>query len=126
MEMSVSTPLAPEALGPYSQAIVSDGLVFCSGQIPIDPSTGSLVDDDVATQTQQVIANLGAVLAAAGSSLDRVLKTTVYLIDLGDLASMNSAYAGAFGSHRPARMAVQVSELPRGARVAVDCIASRG
>jgi 2-iminobutanoate/2-iminopropanoate deaminase len=126
METSISTPSAPAALGPYSQAMASKGLVFCSGQLPLDPTTGSMIAGDVADQTRQVIANLGAVLAAAGSSLARVLRTTVYLVDLGDLASMNAAYAGAFGSHRPARMTVQVSALPRDARVAVDCIAGRG
>jgi 2-iminobutanoate/2-iminopropanoate deaminase len=126
METSVNTPSAPEALGPYSQAMVSEGLVFCSGQLPLDPATGSMVAGGVTDQTLQAIANLGAVLAAAASSLDRVLKTTVYLVDLGDLASMNAAYAEAFGRHRPARMTVQVSALPRDARVAVECIASRG
>jgi 2-iminobutanoate/2-iminopropanoate deaminase len=118
----VSTPQAPAAIGPYSQAMRVGAFVFASGQIPLDPKTGALVSGTVADETRQVLANLAAVLEAAGSSLDRVVKTTVYLTDLDDFAAMNDAYAAAFGACRPARATVQVARLPRGARVEIDAI----
>ena len=120
---TVHTQDAPAAIGPYSQAVVAGGLVFCSGQIAMDPSTGALVEGDVAAQTRQVLANLDAVLRAAGSSLDRVVKCTVYLTSMDDFSLMNMAYAEAFGATRPARAAVEVSRLPRGVDVEIDAIA---
>lgn len=116
---------APRAVGPYSQAILAGELVFCSGQIPLDPATGQLVEGDIAAQTGRVLDNLAAVLAAAGSDLAHVVKTTVFLADLGDFAAMNEAYATRFGEHRPARSTVQVAALPRGARIEIECIAVR-
>lgn len=121
----IQTEAAPAAVGPYSQAIVSGELVFCSGQIALDPVKGELVDDDVAGQTTQAIRNLAAVLEAAGSSLDRVVKTTVFLTDMGDFATVNAAYEKAFGGHKPARSAFEVGALPKGARVEVEAIATR-
>lgn len=117
---------APEAIGPYSQAIVSGGFVFCSGQIPFDPGTMALVEGDVAIQTAQVMRNLSAVLEAAGSSLDRVIKTTVFLSDMGLFAAMNDVYAGHFGDHRPARATVAVRTLPKDVDVEIECIARVG
>lgn len=116
---------APKAVGPYSQAILAGELVFCSGQIPLDPATGQLLEGDIAAQTGRVLDNLAAVLAAAGSDLAHVVKTTVFLADLGDFAAMNEAYATRFGEHRPARSTVQVAALPRGARIEIECIAVR-
>lgn len=116
---------APRAVGPYSQAILAGELVFCSGQIPLDPATGQLVEGDIAAQTGRVLDNLAAVLAAAGSDLAHVVKTTVFLADLGDFAAMNEAYATRFGEHRPARSTVQVAALPRGARIEIECVAVR-
>ena len=116
---------APRAVGPYSQAILAGELVFCSGQIPLDPATGQLVEGDIAAQTGRVLDNLAAVLAAAGSDLAHVVKTTVFLADLGDFTAMNEAYATRFGEHRPARSTVQVAALPRGARIEIECIAVR-
>lgn len=116
---------APKAVGPYSQAILAGELVFCSGQIPLDPATGQLVEGDIAVQTGRVLDNLAAVLAAAGSDLAHVVKTTVFLADLGDFTAMNEAYATRFGEHRPARSTVQVAALPRGARIEIECIAVR-
>jgi 2-iminobutanoate/2-iminopropanoate deaminase len=122
----VSTERAPRAIGPYSQGIVLDDLVFTAGQIPLDPATGELVIGDVASQTERVLANLRAILEAAGSGLPRVLKTTVYLTDMADFAAMNEVYAKAFGEHRPARSTVAVAQLPRDVRVEIDAIAARG
>lgn len=122
----VSTERAPRAIGPYSQGIVLDDLVFTAGQIPLDPATGELVIGDVALQTERVLANLRAILEAAGSGLPRVLKTTVYLTDMADFAAMNEVYAKAFGEHRPARSTVAVAQLPRDVRVEIDAIAARG
>lgn len=115
---------APKAAGPYSQAIVAGDLVFCSGQIPLDPATGQLVEGGIAVQAGQVLDNLSAVLAAAGSDLAHVVKTTVFLADIGDFTAMNEAYALRFGSHRPARTAVQAA-LPRAARIEIECVAVR-
>ncbi|MCB9665649.1 MAG: RidA family protein [Alphaproteobacteria bacterium] len=119
----VSTPDAPAAVGPYSQAVVVDGWVWCSGQIPLDPATGLVVAGGIEAQTRQVLANLAAVLRAAGVGLDRVVRCTVYLRDLEDFAAMNAVYAEAFGSWRPARAAVQVSRLPKDVAVEIDAIA---
>lgn len=122
----VHTDRAPEAIGPYSQAVVSHGLVFASGQIPIDPATGHLVEGDVADQTDRVLANLGAVLEAAGASLGTVLKTTVYLADMADFSAMNAVYAEHFGDHRPARATVEAGGLPKSVAVEIDAIARVG
>ena len=119
----VKTDQAPGAIGPYSQAIVVDGWVFCSGQIPIDPGTGDLVQGDIGTQTHQVLKNLAAVLEAAGGSLSQVVKTTVFLADMGDFAGMNEIYAEHFGDHRPARAAVAVKTLPKNVDVEIEAIA---
>lgn len=122
---AVSTSGAPEAIGPYSQAIAAGGFVFCSGQIPIDPATGRLVEGGIAEQTRRVLENLRAVLEAAGTGLDRVVKCTVYLADLGDFEEMNRAYAEYFGDRPPARACVEVSRLPRDVRVEIDLVAVR-
>lgn len=116
---------APKAAGPYSQAIVAGDLVFCAGQIPLDPATGQLVEGDIAAQTGRVLDNLAAVLAAAGSDLSHIVKTTVFLADINDFAAMNEAYALRFGDHRPARSTFQVAALPRGARLEIEAIAVR-
>jgi 2-iminobutanoate/2-iminopropanoate deaminase len=120
---TISTPNAPAAIGPYSQAVAHAGLVYCSGQIPIDPATGALIEGDVAAQTRQVLANLDAVLAAAGTDRSRVLKTSVFLRDMADFGAMNAEYAAFFGDTRPARATVAVAGLPRDVRVEIDCIA---
>lgn len=122
---AVVTREAPEAIGPYSQAIDCGALLFASGQIPLDASTGQVVGDDTATQTRQVLRNLAAVLDAAGLSPAHVVKTTVYLKDLNDFAAMNAVYAEFFGATRPARATVEVSRLPRDVRVEIDVIAAR-
>lgn len=119
----VSTTSAPQAIGPYSQAIVAGGLVFASGQLPIDPATGALLDGDIGAMTRQIFANLAAVLAAAGTSLDRVVKVTVFLADLNDFQAMNAAYGEFFPANPPARSTVQVARLPRDARVEIEAIA---
>ena len=124
MKQIVATTLAPQAIGPYSQAVIHNGLIFASGQIPIDPATGQLIDGDVAAQTARVLDNLRAVLEAAGSSLDRVLKTTVYLKDMGEFPRMNEVYSRYFASAPPARATVEVARLPRDVRVEIDAIAS--
>jgi len=120
---AISTPQAPAAIGPYSQAIQSGDLVFLSGQVPIDPATGELVVGDIAVQTERVLENLGAVLAAAGCTFGDVVKTTIYLVDLGDFQVVNQTYAKRFAAAPPARATVQVSALPKGARVEIDAIA---
>lgn len=119
----VATDKAPGAIGPYSQAIKANGMVFCSGQIPIDPATGNFVSEDVAEQTEQVLKNLGEVLAAAGASFQTVVKTSVFLADMNDFAAMNEVYGKYFDSNRPARATVQAARLPRDCRVEIDCIA---
>jgi len=119
----VSTDKAPGAIGPYSQAVKVNGMVFCSGQIPIDPKTGSFVSDDIAEQTEQVLRNLNAVLESAGSGLDRVVKTTVFLSDMEDFAAMNEIYSKYFDANKPARATVQAARLPRDAKVEIDCVA---
>ena len=124
MNEVVATENAPAAIGPYSQAIKANGMVFCSGQIPIDPATGQFVSDDVAGQTEQVFKNLEAVLKAAGSGLEKVVKTTVFLADMNDFAAMNDVYGRFFTENKPARATVQAARLPRDARVEVECIAT--
>ena len=119
----VSTENAPGAIGPYSQAIKAVGMVFCSGQIPIDPATGNFVSDVVSEQTEQVLRNLSEVLKAAGTSLDAVVKTTVFLADMNDFAEMNEVYGRFFSENKPARATVQAARLPRDARVEIECIA---
>jgi len=119
----VVTDAAPKAIGPYSQAITMDSLVFTAGQVALDPQSGELVGRTTAEQTEQVFANLEAVLAAAGTALGNVVKTTVYLADMADFAQMNEVYAKHFGSHKPARSTVQAAGLPKGARVEIDVIA---
>lgn len=123
MKEIVSTDKAPGAIGPYSQAIKAGGMVFCSGQIPIDPTTGEFVSDVVSEQTEQVLKNLSEVLKAAGTSLDGVVKTTVFLADMNDFAEMNEVYGRFFSENKPARATVQAARLPRDARVEIDCIA---
>lgn len=121
----VATADAPQAIGPYSQAITLDNLVFCSGQIPLTPA-GTVVEGDITAQTRQVLGNLQALLAAAGSSLGQVLKTTVFLADMGEFAAMNAVYAEFFPADPPARSTVQVARLPRDVRVEIEAIALRG
>ena len=122
MRVKIHSDNAPAALGPYSQAIVANGLVFASGQVPIDPATGEFVSGGIAEQTEQVLRNLQAVLEAAGSALDSVVKTTVFLSDLNDFAAMNEVYRRFFTAEAPARTTVQAARLPRDARVEMDAI----
>jgi 2-iminobutanoate/2-iminopropanoate deaminase len=119
----ISTENAPRAIGPYSQAVRAGGFVFASGQIPIDPATGEFVAGGVAEQTDQVLRNVSAVLEAAGTHLDRVVKTTVFLADMNDFIAMNEVYGRFFGEQPPARATVQAARLPRDARVEIDAIA---
>ncbi|HUQ90568.1 MAG TPA: RidA family protein [Bryobacteraceae bacterium] len=123
MKKIISTPGAPKAIGPYSQAVVFNGLVYCSGQIPLDPVTMQIVEGDIAAQTERVMENLKAVLESAGSSLDRVIKTTVFLKDMGEFTLMNEVYGRYFPEHPPARATVEVARLPRDVRVEIECIA---
>ena len=123
MREAVRTEKAPAAIGPYSQAVRMGNLLFCSGQIPLDPATGELVTGDVAAQTRQVFANLGAVLSQAGAGFEHVARTTVYLADMGDFAAMNAVYATFFSTPAPARSTIQAAGLPRNARVEIDVIA---
>jgi 2-iminobutanoate/2-iminopropanoate deaminase len=120
---TVATDRGPKAIGPYSQAIRANGFVFLSGQIPLDPKTQQVVEGDAAVQTERVLENLKAVVEAAGSSLQRVVKTTVFLADLNDFAAMNEVYARYFVGHPPARSTVEVSRLPKNVRVEIDLIA---
>lgn len=123
MRQAVSTPAAPAAIGPYSQAVRSGSLLFLSGQIPLDPATATMVDGDIAVQTHRVFRNLAAILEASGSSLDRVIRTTVYLADMNDFAAMNDVYGTYFTSPAPARSTIQAARLPKDARVEIDVIA---
>jgi 2-iminobutanoate/2-iminopropanoate deaminase len=123
---AVQTDLAPKAIGPYSQAIGTGGFLFLSGQIPLDPATMALVEGDVREQAHQVMRNLRSVLEAAGSSLDAVVRTTIFLADLDDFASVNDIYGSYFAAPPPARSTVQVARLPRDARVEIDAIAFLG
>jgi 2-iminobutanoate/2-iminopropanoate deaminase len=120
----VRTDAAPAAIGPYSQAVVYNGLVFTAGQIPLEPETGELIDTDIGSQTDRALRNLEGVLRAAGSSLGAVLKTTVFLRDMGDFPAMNAVYERHFAEHRPARSTVQAARLPRDCGVEIDCIAA--
>ena len=122
---SVSTDNAPKAIGPYSQAIAAGDLIFCAGQVALDPATGELVSADIKAQTARVLDNMAAVLEAAGSGLDKVVKCTVFLADFAEFAAMNEVYGQRFGQHRPARSTVCTSALPRGARIEIECIAVR-
>jgi 2-iminobutanoate/2-iminopropanoate deaminase len=120
----VATPNAPRAIGPYSQATRAGGLLFTAGQVGFDPSTGELVDGGIGEQTERVLLNIRAILQASGLDMANVIKTTVFLVDMADFAAMNTAYARAFGDHRPARSTVAVAALPRGARVEIEAIAA--
>jgi 2-iminobutanoate/2-iminopropanoate deaminase len=120
----VSTSSAPEAIGPYSQGVISNGLLFTAGQVALDPAKGELVSGGITEQTTRALENLRAILAEAGSDFSRVVKTTVFLIDMGDFTAMNDVYGRTFGSHRPARSTVAVAALPRGARVEIEVIAT--
>ena len=119
----ISTPDAPAALGPYSQALRANGVIYCSGQIPLDPKTGQLVEGGIEEQTRRVLANLRAVLRAAGSDFDRLLQTTVFLADMKEFATVNAICAELYGGAKPARSCVQVAALPRGAKIKIDAIA---
>jgi 2-iminobutanoate/2-iminopropanoate deaminase len=120
---TIATEGAPKAIGPYSQAIAEGGYLFASGQVPLDPSTGELVSGGFEAGVERVFDNLEAVLAAAGASLQDVVKTTVYLLRMADFAAMNGVYARRFGNHRPARSTVAVAELPKGAAIEIDVVA---
>jgi 2-iminobutanoate/2-iminopropanoate deaminase len=123
---SVHTASAPAAIGPYSQAVKAGNLLFCSGQIPLDPKTMVLVGKNAAEQAEQVMKNLAAVLEAGGASFGQVVRTTIFLASMGDFAAVNEVYGRSFGEHKPARATVAVKELPKGALVEIDCIASLG
>ena len=124
MKTVITSPNAPAAIGPYSQAIVCNGFAYLSGQIPLDPTTGQIVEGDIAAQTERVFANMKAVLEACGSSLPQVLKTTVFLKDMGEFAKMNEVYARHFDANPPARSTVEVARLPRDVRVEIEAVAS--
>lgn len=126
MFAAVSTPSAPPALGPYSQAIRAGRFLFVSGQLPIDPVTGDIVDSDIAEQTRRVLLNVGEILKAAGLSYQEVVKTTIFLADLADFPAMNEAYGTFFPPPQPARSTVQVARLPKDARLEIDAIAYEG
>ena len=126
MRHAVTTPSAPKAIGPYSQAVRAGSLLFVSGQVPIDPATGQIIDGDIAAQTHRVFQNIGEILKAGGASFDHVVRTTVFLADMNDFAAMNDVYATYFTSPAPARATVEVSRLPKDARVEIDVIASFG
>jgi len=126
MQRIVSTERAPKAIGPYSQAVIINGFAFLSGQVAFHPATGQIIDGDVAAQTERVIENLKAVLEACGSSLEKVVKTSVFLKDMNDFSVMNEVYGRYFGKNSPARSTVEVARLPRDARVEIDCIAIAG
>jgi 2-iminobutanoate/2-iminopropanoate deaminase len=123
MKEPISTTNAPGAIGPYSQAIRAGGLVFLSGQIPLDPASGKIVEGDIAAQTEQVMKNLSAVLEAASCTFDDVVRTTIFLVDLADFQVVNEVYGRRFKAVPPARVTVQVSALPRGSKVEIDAIA---
>jgi 2-iminobutanoate/2-iminopropanoate deaminase len=123
VRQAVSTPSAPQAIGPYSQGVRAGSLLFVSGQVPIDPATGNIVEGDIAAQTHRVLRNIGEILRAGGASFDHVVRTTVFLADMNDFAAMNAVYATYFEAPAPARATVQVSRLPKDARVEIDVIA---
>ncbi len=124
MKKIISTERAPKAIGPYSQAVISNGWAFLSGQIPLDPATNQIIEGGIAAQTERVLENLKSVLEAAGTSLDRVVKTTVFLKDMGEFAAMNEVYGRYFASDPPARATVQAAKLPRDVSVEIECIAT--
>ena len=124
MKQIVATDRAPKAIGPYSQAVIHNGIAYLSGQIPLDPSTGQMVDGDIAVQTERVLENLRAVLEACGSSFGQVLKTTVFLKDMGEFPRMNEVYARYFTENPPARATVEAARLPRDVRVELEAIAA--
>lgn len=124
MRQAISTALAPKAIGPYSQGIRAGSLLFVSGQVPLDPATGQIVAGDIAAQTHRVFQNIGEILKAGGASFEHVVRTTVFLADMNDFAAMNEVYATYFSSPAPARATVQVSRLPKDARVEIDVIAA--
>jgi 2-iminobutanoate/2-iminopropanoate deaminase len=124
VRQAVSSDQAPKAIGPYSQAIRAGSLLFVSGQIPLDPATGTMVEGDIAAQTHRVFANLQAILEAAGASFDHVVRTTVYLADMNDFATVNEVYGTYFAAPAPARATVQAARLPKDARVEIDVVAS--
>jgi len=123
MKNTISTDQAPKAIGPYSQAIIANGFAFLSGQIPLDPATGQVIEGDIATQTKRVLDNLNGLLEACGATLGDVVKTTVFLKDMGEFARMNEVYATYFPEKPPARSTVEAARLPRDVRVEIDCIA---
>jgi 2-iminobutanoate/2-iminopropanoate deaminase len=120
---TISTPHAPQAIGPYSQAILANGFIFVSGQIPVNPETQQVIEGGVAEQTEQVIANLEAILKAAGSGLDKVVRTGVYLKEMGEFAAMNDVYERFFQQNAPARSTVEVARLPKDVHIEIDAIA---
>jgi 2-iminobutanoate/2-iminopropanoate deaminase len=126
MKKIVATESAPKAIGPYSQAVIHNGLAYLSGQIPLDPATGQIVEGDIAAQTVRVFENLRAVLAACGSSFEQVLKATVYVKDMGDFPKVNEVYARYFPANPPARATVEVARLPRDVKVEIEAIAIAG
>jgi len=126
MKAAISSPGAPKAIGPYSPAVRAGQMLFLSGQVPMDPATGNLIDGDIAAQTRRVFDNLGALLSAAGLSFANVVRTTVFLADMSDFAAMNQVYATYFAEPYPARSTVQVARLPKDARVEIDVIAMAG
>jgi 2-iminobutanoate/2-iminopropanoate deaminase len=126
MKKTISTDQAPKAIGPYSQAVIFNRMAFLSGQIPLDPATNQLIDGDIAAQTERVLNNLKAVLEASGASLAAVVKTTVFLLDMGEFAQMNEVYGRFFAENPPARSTVQAARLPRDVKIEIDCIAMVG
>jgi 2-iminobutanoate/2-iminopropanoate deaminase len=123
VRQAIATPLAPAAIGPYSQAVRAGALLFVSGQVPIDPATGQIVDGDIAAQTHRVFRNISEILKAAGASFEHVVRTTVFLADMNDFGAMNAVYGDYFTAPAPARATVQVSRLPKDARIEIDVIA---
>jgi len=121
----VKTQLAPSAIGPYSQAVLAGNTLYCSGQIPLDPKTGHMVTDSIEAETERVLENLVGVLTACGMTLDNVVSCRVYMTDINDYAQINEVYGGFFGANAPAREAVEVTALPRDARVEISCVAVR-
>ena len=124
MRQAVSSSSAPQAIGPYSQAVKAGNLLFVSGQIPLDPATGAMVSGDIGEQTRRILLNLGEILKAAGASFDNVVRTTVYLADMGDFTAMNEVYGTYFSTPAPARSTIQAARLPKDARVEIDLIAA--
>ena len=123
---TIHTASAPAAIGPYSQGVIANGFLFTAGQIALDPQSGNVVDGDVVAQTERVLANLGAIIQAAGGTWEQVVKTTVYLAEMADFPKVNEVYARVFGGARPARSTVQVAGLPRGVLVEIDAVVALG